>query len=222
MKQPLWKRFFSYFTEIELEAASSHLNPELVLSLHKGRYCLSTPNAIYSFGDLYDNFTRTFHKMPLGKMPIADVLILGFGLGSIPYMLEKIFKQKYRYTGVEADEAIAFWASKYVLKELASPVEMHLMDAGIFVEMCQEKYDMVVMDIFLDDEIPSEFQDIEFLEGLKELLRPEGILIYNCLASKAEDITKTRAFFQNNFKKAFPEANYFDLDGNWMLLNKAI
>jgi spermidine synthase len=137
-------------------------------------------------------------------------------------MLEKKFNQKYHYTGVEADEAIAFWASKYVLKELDSPVEMHIMDAGLFVEMCEENFDMVVMDIFLDDEIPGEFQEIHFLEMLKDLINPDGILIYNCLAYKEEDKTKSMAFFQNKFKKVFPDSTYLDVGGNWMLFNRAV
>jgi hypothetical protein len=222
MKQPVWKRILSYFAEIELEAVSGQINPELVLSLYKGRYCLSTPNAIYSFADLYDNFTRSFQRIPLDKMSISDVLILGFGLGSIPYMLEKKFKQNFRYTGVEADEAIALWASRYVLDELTSPVEMHLMDAALFVEMCQDQYDMVVMDIFLDDEIPAEFQSKTYLERLQTLLKPEGVLLYNCLSLKEEDKIKTGSFFQNKFKKVFPAATYLDLGGNWMLLNRPL
>ena len=222
MKQPAWKRILSYFAEIKLEAVEGQINPELVLSLHKGRYCLSTPNAIYSFADLYDNFSKSFQLMPLGKMSISDVLILGFGLGSIPYMLEKKFGKKYRYTGVEADEAVALWASRYVLDELTSPVEMHLMDAALFVEMCQVQYDMVVMDIFLDDEIPAEFQSVSYLKKLEALLKPEGILLYNCLSLKEEDKIKTGSFFKNEFKKVFPAATYFDLGGNWMLLNRAV
>lgn len=220
MKQPVWKKLLSYFTEIEVENASSDLNPELNLSLRRGRYCLTTPNAIYSYGDLYDNFKRTFKKMDLGGLAISDVLILGFGLGSIPFMLEKVFKQKYRYVGVEKDEVIALWASQYVLPELRSPVELQLTDARIFTKLCGEQFDLIVMDIFVDDEIPDEFETTDFLQTLKDLLRPEGILLYNRLAAQPEDRRISKAFFENTFRQVFPEATYYEVLGNWMLKNR--
>ncbi|MEZ4961310.1 MAG: hypothetical protein R2830_15895 [Saprospiraceae bacterium] len=222
MKQPFWKQFLSYFTEIELESTSSDLNPDLMLSLKKGRYYLTTPNAIYSYGDLYDNFSRTFQRMDLGKRDIKDVLILGFGLGSIPFMLETIFKQKYRYTGVEADETIAIWASDLVLRGLQSPIEMHIQDAAYFVETCDELFDLVIMDIFLDDKIPDGFQELEFVENLRHLTAPDGILLFNCLAFSEEDKTKAMSFYESTFKKVFPEGTYLDLGGNWMLINRAL
>ena len=49
MKQPLWKRLVSYLFEIHVESTSSEFNPHLYVSLYKGRYQLSTANAIYSF-----------------------------------------------------------------------------------------------------------------------------------------------------------------------------
>ena len=94
MRQPTWKIWLSYFTEIVLERGSSDPNEDLQLGLKKGRYCLSTPNAIYSFGDLYDNFSKSFQQLDIVEKNIKDVLVLGFGLGSIPFMLEKTFSKK--------------------------------------------------------------------------------------------------------------------------------
>lgn len=219
MKQPAWKKFSSYFVDIQLETGSSDLNPYLELCLRKGRYCLTTPNAIYSYADLYDNFTRTFRKINLDTVRINDVLILGFGLGSIPFMLEKVFRKNYRYVGVERDEVVAFWASQYVLPELKSPVELQMADAWMFVETCSETFDLIVMDIFVDDVIPEEFEELEFLEGLKALLNPDGLLLYNRLAAQPEDRRLTNDFFENTFKKVFPRATYLDVMGNWMLKN---
>lgn len=152
-------------------------------------------------------------------MDIRDVLILGFGLGSIPYMLEKKFKQDYRYVGVERDEVIAFWATRYVLSELRSPVELQIADAWVFVESCSERFDLIIMDIFVDDRIPEEFEETTFLETLGDLLNENGILLYNRLALEEEDRRLTEAFFEKTFKKVFPKASYFDVKGNWVLKN---
>jgi len=99
MEIPKWKRWLSYLMEVHLESSSSEHNEELHVSLSKGRLQLSTANAIYSYADKYENFYKTFEQVELNEK-VDDVLILGFGLGSIPYMLESKFGKKYRYTGV--------------------------------------------------------------------------------------------------------------------------
>ena len=63
MKQPLWKRLLSHLFEIHIESTSSEYNPHLYVSLRKGRYQLSTANAIYSFEDLYYNFLMLLQKL---------------------------------------------------------------------------------------------------------------------------------------------------------------
>lgn len=217
MKQPLWKILLSYFSDVRLEHTATQINPNLALSLRKGRYFLTTPNAIYSYGDLYDNFTQTFRQLDLDQLKIEEVLILGFGLGSIPYMLEKKFRKSYRYVGVERDEVVALWASKYVLSGLRSPVALQIADAWVFAGSCAERFDLIIMDIFVDDKIPDEFQTIDFLECLRDLLNKNGMLLYNRLTLHDKDRLLTERFFQNKFKKVFPQATYFDVGGNWIL-----
>ena len=221
MNQALWKKLLSYFIEFHIESTSSAYNPHLYVSLKQGRYQLSTANAVYSYSDLYSNFTRTFQKLDLDALAIEEVLILGMGLGSIPYMLEKKFEKDYNYTCVEIDEEIVYLANKYVLKTLNSPQQTICADAGIFVEQCQRRYQLICMDIFLDDLIPNQFEHLAFLEKLRDLLAKDGLLLYNRLAVTRADIDKTRIFFEKKFRKVFPEASYLDVGGNWMLLNRA-
>ncbi|MFT4666971.1 MAG: spermidine synthase, partial [Gammaproteobacteria bacterium] len=182
MKAPLWKRLLSYIFELHIESTSSEHNPHLYVSLKNGRYQLSTANAIYSYGDLYDNFSGAFAKMDLEKAEISSVLVLGLGLGSIPIILEKVFNKQYNYTAVEIDEEIVYLASKYTLPDLESNIEIISTDASIFTLQCSQQYDLIAVDIFLDDVIPEHFQRASFLEQLKELLTTKGVVLYNHLA----------------------------------------
>jgi predicted membrane-bound spermidine synthase len=220
MVQPLWKRLLSYFFEFHIESAPSDYNPHLYVSLKQGRYQLSTANAVYSYDDLYDNFSRSFHKIDLDQLNVESVLILGLGLGSIPFMLEKIFQKQYHYTMVEIDESVIYLAQKYVLDGLTSGKQIICADAHSFVMQCQEKFDLVCMDIFLDATIPTVFEDSEFLEALKNLVKPCGLLMYNRLASNDADIEKTNVFYHRTFQSVFPQGTYLDVGGNWMLLDK--
>ena len=96
---PIWKRYLSYITEMHIESASSDINPHLYVSMQKGKLQLSTQNAIYSYGENYHNFAKTFAQLDLSSIQNGEVLILGFGLGSIPLILEKSYGLQAQYTG---------------------------------------------------------------------------------------------------------------------------
>ena len=219
MKPPFWKSLLSYFVELHIESAPSEINPHLYVSLKNGRYQLCTANAVYSYEDLYTNFLWAFENIDLDKLPGKNVLVLGLGLGSIPLILEKKFKRQYHYTAVELDESVIYLAMRYGLLGFSSPISTICADAYPFLIRNQEQYSLVCMDIFLDDVVPEPFETQEFLKGLKNALVPGGLLLYNRLADNPKDVETTRRFFEGPFLKTFPQGAYFDVGGNWMLLN---
>ncbi len=218
MDIPRWKKWLSYFIEIPIEKVSSDLNPYLNVSLREGKFQLTTEKAIYSYDEAYDNFRHSFEKIHLPSDHV-DILILGLGLGSIPIILEKIFKKEYRFIGVDIDAAIIELFSKYTLPRLKSAVEVVTTDAFHFMMQNTRKYPLICMDVFRSDVIPEAFTSIEFLTALKDALTPDGVLLFNCLALTKEDIKITREFFKGPFIKVFPSAGYFKVLGNWVLLN---
>ena len=220
MKQPWWKILQSYFWEVPLETISSDEHELLQVLLIQGQYQLVSPNAIYSYGELYTNFLRAFQKLDIAPWHEKKVLVLGLGLGSIPLIIEKRFHKEWEYTIVEFDEAVIHLAEKYVLKHLRAPIEIIHADALAFVHQSEEQFDMICMDIFFDDTIPSQFESPDFLKNLKQLLNPKGILLYNRLALNEQDRQKSQAFFDNAFKSVFPNGQKMDVGRNWMLLNQ--
>lgn len=221
MKIPKWKYYLSYLFELSIEDSSSEHNPDLYVSLKKGRFQLSTANAVYSFADLYTNFRGAFEKSDLDRLPGKEVLVLGLGLGSIPYLLENTFHRSFYFTAIEIDETVIELASRYVLHDLQSPISCLRADAALFLAQSQEKFDLICMDIFADDVVPDEFETIAFLEELQNHLHPDGLLLYNRLAATESDKITSRAFFEDTFKKVFPEGHLLDVEGNYILMNTA-
>jgi spermidine synthase len=218
---PFWKKWLSHLTPLTLEEAASEYNPELSVVLDKGRLQLLSGNAIYSWDDLYRNFTQAFEQLKPENRNISDVLLLGLGLGSVPYILEKKHHTRFHYTAVELDETVAELASRYTLSRLQSPVDIVTADAEIFVQVTEELYDMVVVDIFEDNTTPEVFESEAFLHVCSDLLRPDGLLLYNRLCQNTQDLAHTRLFFEETFKAVFPEAICIDTGGNWILASKA-
>ncbi len=217
MHIPIWKKWLSQVYPLTLETASSDQNPELAVVLDRGRLQLLSGNAIYSWDDLYHNFSLAFGTIDLDDASIENVLVLGFGLGSVPFILEKIFDKHYRYTGVEWDETVAALASKYTLPRLRSPIEIISADAGVFVEVTRQKFDLIAVDIFEDDHTPVQFATVDFLQSCAKRLSPGGLLMYNCLYNTPQNVRKTGRFFEDVFLKAFPDGWKIDTGGNWML-----
>ncbi|MFK7934965.1 MAG: spermidine synthase [Saprospiraceae bacterium] len=213
------KKWLSYLTEIHIESAPSEINPHLYVSLRRGRYQLCTANAIYSYEDLYDNFVKAFERIQLDKIEGDRVLILGFGLGSIPLILENKFNRNFHYTAVELDESVLYLANKYTVPKLDAAIDFVQADALAFVEQCQEKFDVICMDVFLDDVIPTQFHQNAFLRRLQQLLTRNGLLLYNCLALTDADLNATEEFYYEHFVPNFPQGKYLDVDGNWILVN---
>jgi len=219
MHPPRWKVILSYLFELPVEFIGSGVHQSLTVTLSKGRYQLSTPHAIYSYGDLYENFVKVFEHLDWKRVYGDQVLLLGLGLGSIPYMLERKFEKSFDYAAVEIDAQVIRLAQKYVLRDLASQVSVWQADASEFMQMTEQQWDLICVDIFVDDVIPAAVMRREFLEDLKLSLGDSGLLLYNCLARSAEDIKATSTFVDNTFLPVFPDGGILDVGGNWILVN---
>jgi spermidine synthase len=219
MVKPFFKKIWSYIQDVHLESVESEYNKELHVVLSKGRYQLCTPNAIYSYEDKYTNFLESFRAIRLDDLKIQNVLILGFGLGSIPHILEKKFYKKYSYTGVEIDDAIIYLASKYGIDDLSSDIEMIQADAWNYVMLCDTQYDMICVDIFLDVHIPIPFLSRDFLMSLKEILSDQGIILFNHLALHSHEISAAQTYFEDVFSDVFKNGVALNVKGNIMMVS---
>lgn len=219
-REPLWKNWLSYLFEWHIESSASEYNPHLYVSLKQGRYQLCTAHAVYSFADLYSNFGDTFKLLDWVSNPVEKVLVLGLGLGSVPLLLEQHLGTDFHCTAIEIDEAVIGLAAKYGLPDLNAPIEVICADAQAYLAQSTEHFDLICMDIFLDDKVPPFFEGAAFLQSLKERLAPDGILLYNRLAATPPDTKATEAFYHDSFLSTFPQGEYLPLSGNWMLVNR--
>lgn len=218
MRIPRWKKWLSYVREIPIETLDSEFNGTLEVLMTKGRYQLCTPNAIYSFDDKYDNFVKGFEKIDWVRFKPKNALILGLGLGSIPYILEHTLQKKLSYTAVEIDESVVDLVSTYTLPRLKSPIEIVCADAFVYAQTCAEKYDLVLLDIFISDKIPKKFETTRYYEMMEDLIAPEGLLLVNKLAMTEKDRNAAAKNFKV-FQQTFPNSVSLDVDNNYIFFH---
>ncbi len=208
----------SFLMAQSVEKTGSPLNPVLEVSCLNGRLRLSTQNAIYSYEDFYTAFADSFRWLGIELYDIQQVLVLGYGLGSVPVILHKHYGMAPKITAVELDPAIIELAKKYY-PELSRSVAFHAMDAEAFVAEDSGTYDLIVIDLFVDDVTPDKFNEPAFLQKVRELLSPKGLCLFNRIAKTTAQKELAERYYQDIFLQVFPDGQRLLLPGNHILIH---
>ncbi len=121
----------SYLYPVTVELTNSQWNPVLEVMLSAGKYSLNSENTNYSFGSLHTLFEKTFRKLKLNWNEINDVLILGFGTGSIVEIIGK-YKQDCNIEGVEIDNKVIELGERYFHTTSLKNVTIHCASADLY------------------------------------------------------------------------------------------
>lgn len=161
-----------------LERRNSPLNGEItvVKSIAFGIY-IQVANLTQSGGVISEIWEGTVEKIRKSKKEAKNVLILGLGGGSAAYQIRYYFPEA-RIVGVDIDPIMVELGEKYLgLKD----IEVRIEDAVGFVKRTKEKYDLILVDTYLGDEFPKKLENDKFLNKVKELLKKDGIIVFNRL-----------------------------------------
>ena len=178
----------------------------------KGKYMLDSGRANYSFGGLHSIMQKVFSKFEIRDREIKNVLLLGFGAGSIASILQKEYKKKLKIIGVEKDPVVVDLARKYFSLGKFKDLELYTEDAYDFVRNCNNKFDMIVMDVFVDVNVPDKFLEKEFISSLGDLLSVRGILFFNLVVYTERIRDKGNVLF-NHMNELIGQTD-------WMRLNE--
>lgn len=215
-----WKKWLSYLVPVHIETIESEYNEYLELYMINGRLRLTTYDAIYSYDDRYYNFYKTFSHSILPPHG-SKVLILGLGLGSIVYLLENTFKKQYHYTAVEVDEAVLYLFGKYQQERLDSSIEIIGADAANFMLVQEQKYDLICIDIFIGEFVPSHIKENNFIKNIESALHPDGRILWNMLYDSEKHKEDVDQFIELHFSPFFPDYGTLEVLGNVMLTNRS-
>ncbi len=210
-----WQYFISRFWPVLLFKGTDLYKKSIALHLVNGRLRLQGEEAIYSYDDFYFAFQKIF---PLVQMPTGDglkALILGYGMGSIPFILEKKLDRSYVYTGIELDPVVVSLAQKYANPRLKSPVNLMSIDAQKFLHSNSQKFNLVCVDIFVGGFVPAFAKNRVFLKQLAESLNPKNsLLLFNYMKGDVADFEA----FHSAFLLVFPQGRCIDLETNFVLI----
>lgn len=153
------------------------------------------------------NYTRmSFAGLLLTPEP-ESILVAGLGGGSIPMTFGDLFPDAL-IDVVEIDPAVVSVAREFFLFEETENMEVHVNDARVFIKRAVlegRKYDYIMLDAFTGDYIPEHLLTREFLEEVKQILNPDGVLVANTFSTSRlydhESVTYQRVWNEfYNFK----------------------
>ncbi len=207
------KHYASYLFEFPVEELESQYSGVINVSYHRGTYKLSTHHVIYSFGKYYTSFSIPFKTLQIHHLPLKSVLVLGLGIGSVINLLEANDSIE-KIDAVEIDEVVIDCSKKYLQSKHKSKINYFAEDVLTFLKQADLlQYDLVLFDVFIDDQTPMECLDVSFLAKLKSTVKPEGILLFSKLhESTHSKIENTQ--FSFSFQLVFNESYTIATPGN--------
>lgn len=180
--RPAWYKIcWSYLLGWKEITISSEYSGTLELWWLNGRLVLNSRNANYSYDTLHKSFRESLASLQSELTPDKNVLLLGMGGGSVINILHREMQCSCIITAIEIDPVVIAVAEKYFGISNNHHLRIIRADAAEYVRSCSTTYDMVIMDIFIDDRIPVAFTQPEFIGHLRRNIAPGGILVANCM-----------------------------------------
>lgn len=187
----LFNYLTSFLYPVKIERKSGKYLPQLEVTLRKGKLVLDGKKVNYSYGSLHEIFRSSFKQYNLNEKPLESVLILGFGAGSVANILRNELKMNCKITGVEIDPVVIEFSKKYFGTDELSNTTIFCQDAYSYLKNDPNKYDLIVIDLFVEERVPIQFAKKEFIELLKSHLTPDGHLFYNRITNSPFSLIET-------------------------------
>jgi spermidine synthase len=150
-----------------------------------------------------DRLVMNYPKMMLGALFVnprpQSVLIVGLGGGTLPRALRQLLDT--RIDVVEIDPAVERVASRYFGFTTSDKTHVIESDGRVYVKRAlrgTQRYDLIMLDVFDHEYIPEHLLTQEFLQEVKSLLAPGGVLAANTFSSSGlyehESVTYEKVF----------------------------
>ncbi len=192
--------------------SNSTLNPGLQVWYAYGRKMLNSENVNYSFGTLDKVFRSAFKQLELKNRNVEAALLLGLGAGNVPQLLRHS-NPKAKVTALEFDpEVIRLGKEFFGLGEVPN-LEIKEGDAFEFIPTCTVTFDLIIVDLFVDENVPEAASSQKFLEKLAALLNKNGLVVFNRLGHTSRLHQQTEDFGRK-MKKVLPGTRSLQADTN--------
>jgi spermidine synthase len=190
---------FSYIWPVTIKNYSSQYSGELYIRYFLGKKVLDCKHTNYSFGGLQKVLKRALELLPFNP-DTKKILILGLGAGSVVATIRKQHSKTAHVTGVEIDATILQIAREEFGIVENSLTKLVQEDAIVFLANNADRYDLIIIDLFIIDTIPEAALEAPFLKQLVTALEPGGYVVFNTIPEtmSSENLDYIITFFESS------------------------
>nr|WP_294825047.1 methyltransferase domain-containing protein [uncultured Flavobacterium sp.] len=202
------KRLLSFFVPINVYKQNSLISQKLEVTWNNGQLVLDSKNTNYSYGSLQRILRRGLQYIGYERIRgFENVLVLGVAAGSVIKTLASEVKFKGSITGVEIDPAAIEIANAYFGLDKIDNCSIIIDDAFEFVLKTREKYDLIIIDIFRDTDMPNFLFEDFWINRINFLLRVNGFILFNTM-TLTDDHKKRNLKYRSQFNKDYSVRMY--------------
>ena len=156
-------RLLSYIYPIT-KNVKSEFNGTLEITWYNGKKYLNSKNANYSYGSLQKILKIGLEKIDLDKC--NEILLLGLGGGSVIKTLRNDYKYRKNITALEIDPIIIQLANDEFNIRKSENLHIICEDAHTFMKHNTKKFNLIILDLYIDVEVPSSFLEFPFWKNI--------------------------------------------------------
>lgn len=191
------KKWASYLLPINIYNRKSSVSKSLEVTWNNGELVLDSTNTNYSYGSLQRVLRKGLKYIGYSKIQSMDhVLVLGVAAGSVIKTLVEEIEYKNRITGVEIDPEVIEIANKYFKLNEIQNLNIVIDDAFEFVLKTKDRYDLIIIDVFQDTNMPNFLFEDFFCKRIAYLLNKKGYIIFNTMCLTKQDNDRNKSYIQ--------------------------
>jgi len=189
------KKIFSYLIPIKIYQATSSVSKTIAVNWVNGELVLDSKNTNYSYGRLQRILRLGLKKIGFERIVAMNhILVLGVAGGSVIKTIVNEIKFEGKITGVEIDPEIIKIANSYFKLNTINNLEIVIDDAFEFILKTKDTYDLIIIDIFADMEMPNFLFQHFFIKRNCFLLNQEGFILFNTMILNSKENKRNESF----------------------------
>lgn len=196
------QKIFSYLIPIKIFKKKSTRSKMIEVTWANGELVLDSENTNYSYGSLQRILRYGLKSIGFKTIQkMNHILVLGVAGGSVIKTLVDEIKYKGKITGVEIDSDIIQIANEYFNLNQIKQLEIIIDDAFEFVLKTKNQYDLIIIDIFEDTNMPNFLFERFFSERICSILKNKGFVLFNTMIlDEAHNIRNRKYISEINSK----------------------
>jgi len=198
------QKLFSYLYPIKIFKKKSARSKVIEVTWANGELVLDSENTNYSYGSLQRILRYGLRNIGYNKVLEMDhILVLGVAGGSVIKTLVDEIEYKGKITGVEIDAEMIQIANQYFNLNEIQQLQIVIDDAFEFVLKTKDKYDLIIIDIFEDTNMPNFLFEKFFSERICFLLKDHGFVLFNTMILDEAHNVRNRKYISEINPKLF-------------------